>query len=130
MPNPDANVPHYEVVRSGSYGGRTLVGASSVKPVPTLPGVVGAEIAAVANGVQNAAALFSLPFGPRAFVRMNRPVSTFPVPPVIMSLLQPAFDDNVAAAQHLRLIATGGWSDDPRRDPARAMPGGMHQRPT
>ena len=130
VPNPDAGVPVGEVVRSGSHGGRTLVGASSVKLVPVLPGTVGAEIAAVANGFADAAALFSLPFGLRAFVRMDRVREQgLAVPPVVVALRQPAFDGDVAAAQHLRLIATGGARPGAPLDPARQMPGGMHQTP-
>jgi hypothetical protein len=60
-----------EVVFSTSHGGPTLVGATSVKLVPVLPGLVGDEIVAVANGQRRAAALFGLPFGMHAFAHME-----------------------------------------------------------
>ena len=120
------------VLRSQTQGGHSLVGAQAVKLVPVLPGVVGREIVAVANGQRAAAALFSLPFGLRALVRMDR-LRRLPgvEPPVALLLHQPLFDAGLAAAQQLRLLARVRSSplDRPssRQDPARGMPGAMHQ---
>ena len=49
MPN---RTPRCCITRScgPGHGGRTLVGATPSSSVPALPGVVGDEIAAVANG--------------------------------------------------------------------------------
>ncbi len=122
---PDTNLP---MVESKTHGGQTLVGANSVKLVPTLPGMVCVEIAVAASRKNDAAALFSLPFGLRALVFMDplrEPV--FQNPPVIVGLPQPTFDGRLAAAQQLRLIATGGGVPGVPLDPARMMPGRLRQ---
>ena len=129
VPNKDVGILVAEQVQSATHGGRTLVGANAATLVPLLPGRVGSEIVAAANGLRNAAALFSLPFGLRAFVRMaqvHAPGITLPA--VLMTLQQSQFD-GLAAANALRLVATGGQRDAQLRDPARQMPGGMHQTP-
>src|SRR5207244_1470926 len=75
-----------------------------------------------------AAALFSLPFGLRALVFMDplrEPV--FQNPPVLVFPHQPTFNGGLAAAQQLRLIATGGGFPSAPLDPARMMPGRLRQ---
>ena len=129
IPNKDVGILLPELVQSASHGGRTLVGANAVTLVPLLPGRVGSEIVATANGLRNAAALFSLPFGLRALVRfaqVHAPGVTLPA--VLVSMQQPQFD-GLAGANALRLVATGGQRDPTLRDPARQMPGAMHQTP-
>ena len=116
------------VLNSQTQGGHSLVGAQSVKLVPVLPGVVGREIVAVANGRRPAAALFSLPFGLRAFVHMDaRRLLPNVRPPVALLLHQPQFDGGLAGAQQLRLLAQGRALPRGVPDPARGMPGAMHQ---
>lgn len=123
-----------EVVSSTSHGGPTLVGATSVKLVPVLPGLVGDEIVAVANGQRRAAALFGLPFGLHAFALMEQRFEQDMSPrPVLALLHQPGFGDEPGdvfeAARQLRLIATGAGLPDGAANPARTMPGLMTQTP-
>jgi hypothetical protein len=123
-----------EVVFSTSHGGPTLVGAASVKLVPALPGLVGDEITAVANGQSRAAALFGLPFGLHAFAFMEqRFEQAFGPMPMLALLHQPGFADSPGdvfeAARQLRLIATGAGLPDGATDPSRTMPGLMTQTP-
>src|SRR5207244_11039191 len=75
-----------------------------------------------------AAALFSLPFGLRALVFMD-PLRerAFQMPPVLVFPHQPTFNGGLAAAQQLRLIATGGGLPGAPLDPARKMPGRLRQ---
>jgi hypothetical protein len=116
------------VVESKTHGGQTVVGANSVKLVPTLPGVVSAEIVAGASVFNDTAALFSLPFGLRALVFMDPvPFPLFQIPAVSVALHQPDFDGDLAAAKQLRLIATGGRPPGRPLDPARIMPGRLRQ---
>lgn len=128
--NPVTRSPQAEVLQSLSHGGQTLVGANAVKLVPVLPGVVGREIAVVANGQRRAAALFSLPFGLRAYVHMDMVrKGRFPVTPIEARVHEPQFDAGLVAARQLRLRATGGKRPGEAADPARGMPGAMHQTP-
>ncbi|HZT54978.1 MAG TPA: hypothetical protein VFA35_02040, partial [Burkholderiaceae bacterium] len=123
-----------EVVSSTSHGGPTLIGAASVKLVPVLPGRVGDEIAAIANGQRRAAALFALPFGMHAFAFMEQRFEQDLSPRPILALLhQPGFiegpGDVFEAARQLRLIATGAGLQDGAANPSRTMPGLMTQTP-
>jgi hypothetical protein len=123
-----------EVVFSKSHGGPTLVGAASVKLVPVLPGLVGDEIAAVANGQRRAAALFGLPFGMHAFALMEQRFEQPLGPPPIVALLhQPGFIDRLGdafeSARQLRLIATGAGLPEGVANSSRTMPGLMTQTP-
>ena len=128
LTNPKTGQPLAEILHSTSHGGQTLVGANAVKLVPVLPGQVGQEIAAVANGQRRAAALFSLPFGLRATVQMAMArKGTFPVPAITTDLHAPAFDAGLIAALQLRLRATGGKRSGEALEPSRGMPGAMHQ---
>ena len=52
-------------------GARTLLGANTVKLVPVLPGVIAEEWTRALQRRFNAAAMFSLPFGLRAFARFD-----------------------------------------------------------
>ncbi len=115
-------------LESVTHGGQTVVGTNSVKLVPILPRIVSAQIALGASVEDNAAALFSLPFGLRTLVFMD-PVAfpDFQVPAVSVALHQPEFDDNLTAAQQLRLVATGGRPPGRALDPARTMPGRLRQ---
>ena len=123
-----------EVVFSTSHGGPTMVGATSVKLVPVLPGLVGDEIVAVANGQRRAAALFGLPFGMHAFALMEqRFEEVFGPLPILAMLHEPGFVDRPGevfeAARQLRLIATGSGLPDGAENPSRTMPGLMTQTP-
>ena len=123
-----------EVVFSTSHGGPTLVGATSLKLVPVLPGLVGDEIVAVANGQRRAAALFGLPFGMHAFASMEqRFEQDFGPLPILAMLHEPGFVDRPGevfeAARQLRLIATGAGLPDGVANPSRTMPGVMTQTP-
>jgi len=125
--NDDAGARFSETVKSTSNGGRTLAGATAVRLVPLLPGLVCREIAVASREGSRCAALFSLPFGLRALAFID-PVQQLPDGPAVSaSLHQPRFTD-LASARQLRLTATGALNLDPRRDPAaRAMTGGMVQ---
>jgi hypothetical protein len=121
-----------EVVFSTNHGGPTLVGAASIKLVPVLPGVVGDEIAAVANGQRRAAALFGLPFGMHAFALMEQRFEPeLGTLPILALLHQPGFVDRPGdvfeAARQLRLVATGAGLPDGAANPSRTMPGLMTQ---
>jgi len=115
-------------LESLTHGGQTVVGANSVKLVPILPRIVSAQIARGASVLDRAAALFSLPFGLRTLVFMD-PVAfpQFQIPAVSVALHQPEFDNNLTAAQQLRLVATGGRPPGRALDPARTMPGRLRQ---
>lgn len=125
--NPDVGTIA-ETVQSMTHGGRSLTGANTVKLVPVLPGAIGQEIVAVANGQENVATLFSLPFGLRAYVHMD-PIrgNPFLIPPIAVQLHEPRFEAGLVSAQQLRLLATGGRRPNRPLDPARGMPGAMHQ---
>lgn len=121
-----------DVVRSASHGGPTLVGTSSVERVPALPGIVGNEIAARANGARRAGALFGLPFGLHAFALMERRFEDDGAAlPMLAAMHQPGFverpGDVFEAARQLRLLATGAGLPEGPSDPLRSMPGTMVQ---
>lgn len=122
-PNPDAGIAA-DRLRFTTNGARTLVGANSVKLVAVLPGVVSTRIIEEADN-KPAGALFSLPFGLRAFVRMDPFVhpQLDVLPPVVALIHEPGFND-LKSAQQIRLIATGG-SLRGRSDPSRSMPGSL-----
>lgn len=126
-PNPEVLVFNREVVHSTTNGVRTLAGADSVKLVPVLPGMVVREIVTAAQQNQSAGALFSLPFGLRAFVRLDIIREELnAIPAVLTEIHEPRFDD-LTAAQQLRLTATGGRRIGTEPDPGRGMPGAMRQ---
>lgn len=137
IPNPAANAKHSEQVISRSPGGSSLVGARSVSLVPVLPGRVGARVIEAAQGSTPAAALFALPFGLRAFVRLERlQLRTRPTG-MQTQLHRPVFNapagGDFSAAMQLRLIAVARAVEVPPRpiaaQPAseRGMPGAMLQ---
>ncbi len=127
--DPKATVPSLATLRSLTHGGKTLVGADSAERVALLPGAVGTQVvAAAASGRQNAAALFSLPFGLRTYVHIDRiPKLPLPTRPVTTELHEPAFGGGFSAAQQIRLRATGVERLRGLPDTARTMPGALHQ---
>src|SRR5258708_14256163 len=102
---PNTLVPtlHSEIIHSTLNGGPTLVGANSVTLVPTLPGPMTNEILAAIGRKQNAAAMFSLPFGLKAMARLSLPdrVGRIPVTPAsaMTELHELAFADLSSARQ-------------------------------
>ncbi|HEY6803381.1 MAG TPA: hypothetical protein VI306_07365 [Pyrinomonadaceae bacterium] len=130
VPNADAGVPNADTLIFKTNGARTLVGATSVKLVPVLPGAVSLNFVAAAGQRLPCAALFSLPFGLRAFARFdpfNEAVSPFLKPPIATTLHEPQFGD-LTSARQLRLVATGALNSDPNKDPAaRSMTGKLVQ---
>lgn len=131
VPNPDAGAPNADRLVSLISGARTLAGALSVKLVPVLPGAVCAAIAEAARQRLRCGVLFSLPFGIRAFARLDSlgeqglPIAT---PAIEATIHQPRFDD-LESARQFRLVATGFQPDEALRDPSRTMPGAMIQLP-
>lgn len=130
VPN-DAGTPHADTLLFKTNGARTLAGASSVELVPVLPGVVSLHFVAAAGRRLPCAALFSLPFGLRAFARFDAVFEQGAIPflrPAIETTLhEPQFAD-LTSARQLRLIATGAFNSDPKKDPAgRSMTGGIVQ---
>ena len=70
-------------------GARTLLGANTVKLVPVLPGAIAEEWTRALQRRFNAAAMFSLPFGLRAFARFD--AGEFPdlsIPSIVAGLLE------------------------------------------
>jgi len=131
VPNADAGVPNADTLFFKTNGARTLAGASSVELVPVLPGVVSLHFVAAAGRRLPCAALFSLPFGLRAFARFDpvfeQGAIPFLRPPIATTLHEPQFGD-LTSARQLRLIATGAFNSDPKKDPAgRSMTGGIVQ---
>ncbi|HEX5601385.1 MAG TPA: hypothetical protein VFX63_02505, partial [Pyrinomonadaceae bacterium] len=123
--------PNADTLFFKTNGGRTLAGASSVELVPVLPGVVSLHFVAAAGRRLPCAALFSLPFGLRAFARFDAVFEQGAIPflrPAIETTLhEPQFGD-LTSARQLRLIATGAFNTDPKKDPAgRSMTGAMVQ---
>ena len=138
IPNAAAEAPNREQVLSRSQGGISLVGARSETVVPVLPGRVGAQVIKAAQGTGPAAALFALPFGLRAFVRLERLARRNLRSGLETLLHQPTFGDpadgGLSAAIQLRLVATGTVARLPRLGappqplaPNRGMPGRMLQ---
>jgi len=125
--NKDAGARFSETVSSKTNGARTLAGATSVRLVPVLPGLLCREITVAAREGSRFAALFSLPFGMRALAFVD-PLHELPDGPALTATLhQPRFAD-LASARQLRLTATGALNPDPGRDwAARAMSGAMAQ---
>ena len=114
---------------SRTHGRTTLVGANSVKLVPTLPGTVCVEIAVAASDQNDAAARILASLRPAALVfvdPLREPV--FQNPPVIVGLRQPRSRPHGRCAQ-LRLIATSGGVPGMPLDPARTMPGSCAKLP-
>jgi hypothetical protein len=112
---------------SNSSGGPTLLGANSVKLVPTLPTSLSDEILEAIGAKSPAAALFSLPFGLRAMAQLDLVAPPHPPRPVFLpatdaSLNEPVFAD-LTAARQVRLLARSRSSV--QDDPSRVMPGMM-----
>ncbi|HEY4355003.1 MAG TPA: hypothetical protein VGN16_04580 [Acidobacteriaceae bacterium] len=110
-----------------SNGGSTLLGANSVKLVPTLPTSLSDEILEAIAANSPAAALFSLPFGLRAMAQLDLVAPPHPPRPVFLpatdtSLNEPAFADLTSARQVRLLARPHNPSQD---DPSRIMPGMM-----
>ena len=134
IPNAAANAPVREQVLSRSQGGVSLVGARTETVVPVLPGQVGAQVIQAAQGTGPAAALFALPFGLRAFVRLERLQRRNRRSGMETLLHSPSFGGGLSAAMQLRLVATGTLPRLPRPGalppmlaPNRGMPGSMLQ---
>ncbi|HEY6376318.1 MAG TPA: hypothetical protein VIX90_12420 [Edaphobacter sp.] len=110
-------------------GGPTLLGANSVKLVPALPTSLSDEILQAIGEKNPAAALFSLPFGLRAFAQLDfvppphLPEPVF-LPATDASLNEPSFGD-LTSARQVRLVAR--QRKPPPDDPSRMMPGMMRQ---
>jgi hypothetical protein len=82
-------------------GARTLIGAHSVNLVPVLPGAVAEEwIRAVHNRHLNAGAMFSLPFGLRAFARFDADEFA-----MVAGLNEFDFGPTMKSARQLRIVA-------------------------
>jgi hypothetical protein len=131
VPNADAGVPNADTLFFKTNGARTLAGASSVELVPVLPGVVSLHFVAAAGRRLPCAALFSLPFGLRAFARFDAVFEQGAIPflraSIETTLHEPQFGD-LTSARQLRLIATGAFNSDPKKDPAgRSMTGAIVQ---
>lgn len=121
-PNRDAGILADEL-KFTTNGARTLVGANSVRLVPVLPSVVGMQIVVAASDNDRAGALFSLPFGLRAFARIDPIFEHIGFRTLVALIHEPSFHD-LKSAQQVRLIATGG-SVKGSLDPSRAMPGAV-----
>lgn len=121
-PNRDAGIVA-DKLEFTTNGARTLVGANSVRLVPVLPSVVGMQIVIAASDNERAGALFSLPFGLRAFARMDPIFEHIGFRTLVALIHEPSFHD-LKSAQQVRLIATGG-SVKGSLDPSRAMPGAV-----
>jgi hypothetical protein len=110
-------------------GGPTLLGANSVKLVPALPTALSDEILQAIGEKNPAAALFSLPFGLRAFAQLDFVAPPHLPEPVFLpatdtSLNEPSFGDFTSARQ-VRLVAR--QRKPLPDDPSRMMPGMMRQ---
>jgi hypothetical protein len=131
VPKADAGVPNPDTLFFKTNGARTLAGANSVKLVPVLPGMVSLHFVAAAGQRLPCAVLFSLPFGLRAFARFDpvfeQGAIPFLRPPIATTLHEPRFGE-LTSARQLRLIATGAFNNDARKDPAsRSMTGAIVQ---
>ena len=109
-------------------GGRTLLGANTVKLVPVLPGVVAEEWTSAIQHRNRAGAIFSLPFGLRAFARFDAgEFLDFLIPPMLAGLLEIDFGPDMKSARQVRLVATDKLPHDKRTNPARRMTGSLSQ---
>jgi hypothetical protein len=111
---------------STTNGARTLAGAASVKLVPVLPGVIAREWVAAAQSSQNCGAMFSLPFGLRAFARFDSLLEAPFLSPIDASLHEVAFGTAMTSAQQVRLTAISSGVR-PAPDPERSMSGSLRQ---
>ena len=119
------------VLRSTLNGGPTLVGAQSVTLVPVSPDAITAGILETIKATRRAAALFSLPFGLRAMVRLSPPEGAPGQPPrhgVETTLHEPSFDslqvgtaDPSAGHRRARRVAADAGHPRAAREP---RPGG------
>ncbi len=138
LPPPDPsppNAPRTQLL-SRTAGGTSLVGARTDTVVPVLPGRVCEEVLRAARGAGPAAALFALPFGLRAFVRLESRLRGRPSTGIWSDLERHAFgtpgDDAMTGATALRMVATGGLPFPPSAGdrpppPNRGLPGRMIQ---
>ena len=129
VPNSLAGVPNPDTLVFKTNGARTLAGTTSVQLVPVLPGVVSQGFVTAASKRLGCAVLFSLPFGLRAFARID-PVfeAGFLFRPAILTTLHEPRFNKLTSARQLRLLASGSFNNDPRQDPAsRSMTGAMVQ---
>ncbi len=113
---------------SALNGGPTLVGANSHVVVPTLPARLSRSLIDAVRARQPAAALFSLPFGLRAMVRLSPEEEVLPerAQAVDTRLNEPDFGA-VRSARQLRLTARSLLPAGVGEDPARTMPGIVRQ---
>ena len=111
---------------STTNGARTLAGAASVKLVPVLPGVIAGEWVAAAQQRQACGAMFSLPFGLRAFARLDSQLPANVPFPIDASLHEVDFGPSMTSAQQVRLTAVPSGLD-PAPDPSRLMTGSLRQ---
>jgi hypothetical protein len=109
-------------------GGPTLLGANSPVVVPTLPARVSGTLLDAIRARHRAAALFSLPFGLRAMVRLSPDDDLFErQPPAVDTRFnEPDFGAAKSALQ-IRLTARNLRPAGAIEDPARAMPGIVRQ---
>jgi len=102
---------------SRANGARTLLGSRADTLVPVLPGAVAEEWIHTLRRRGGAAAIFSLPFGLRAFARFD--ASEFPTfPPMGAGLLEVDFGPGMKSARQIRIVAF---------NPARTMTGSLRQ---
>lgn len=116
-----------EVVHSTSNGGPALVGANSVKLVPTIPGPLSNAIVGAIGQDLRAAALFSLPFGLRAMARLSPPdpqAAPIGPPPGASTTLHDVDFGELASARQIRIAANNTL---PIYDPSRYIPGMLRQ---
>jgi hypothetical protein len=127
--NQNVTVSFDPSVASTTNGGPTLVGANNVKLVPVLPSPVIREIVTATREKQNAAALFSLPFGMRAYAKLSPPDPVgVPIEPpgINTDVHEPSFGTMQSATQ-LRLRATTPFPPDSPQFRSRHMPGMARQ---
>jgi len=111
------------LLKSTTNGGPTLVGAQSVKLVPVSPDAIATAILDTIAARRRAAALFSLPFGLRAMVRLSPPEGAPGQPPrhAVETTLHEASFDSLQSARQIRLQATSAPAA------SRQMPGTLVQ---
>ncbi len=129
-PNIDPDPAHPAAFAHSRFnGGPTLLGANSVTLVPALPTTLSDQLLKAIGTSSPAAALFSLPFGLRAFAQLDHvPLAHLP-PPVLppatnTSINQPSFGDLSSARQIRMLARSPSFSQE---DPSRKMPGIVRQ---